>query len=198
MSNGAAAALRIRIAVLLAILIALALGSFWVLQVMHNDSDAMLTKAPSTKPDYYVDNFVYVKMALDGAPRYSITGARMEHYPIDDSFKVDLPIIHSLDKAKPPMLLRSDRALIEDDNSKIHMHGHAFAERDPVGKSEKLTVNSEYLLLLPDDDEVTTDQPVTIKLGESTLNGVGMIANNATLKLELQSRVHGIYYAKPR
>jgi lipopolysaccharide export system protein LptC len=35
-------------------------------------------------------------------------------------------------------------------------------------------------------------------LGNSVLNGVGMLANNAELKLELHERVHGIYYATPR
>jgi len=30
------------------------------------------------------------------------------------------------------------------------------------------------------------------------VNGVGMIANNAEMTLELQSRVSGTYYAKPR
>jgi lipopolysaccharide export system protein LptC len=198
MSDGAAHSQRIRITVLLALLILLALGSFWVLQLMRNESDAAQTGAPSAKPDYFIDNFEYVKMALDGTARYSITGTRMQHYPIDDSFQVTLPVVRSLDRAKPPMLLRSDRARIEDDNSKIHMHGHAFAERDPVGPSEKLTVNSDYLLLLPDDDMVTTDQPVRIMLGDSILNGVGMIANNAEMTLELQSRVSGTYYAKPR
>jgi lipopolysaccharide export system protein LptC len=191
MSDGAAHSQRIRITVLLTLLILLALGSFWVLQLMRNESDASMTGAPSSKPDYFVVIFEYVKMALDGTARYSITGTRMQHYPIDDSFQVTLPVVRSLDRAKPPMLLRSDRARIEDDNSKIHMHGHAFAERDPVGPSEKLTVNSDYLLLLPDDDMVTTDQPVRIRLGDSILNGVGMIANNAEITLELQRRVRG-------
>jgi lipopolysaccharide export system protein LptC len=196
--SGAATAMRIRLAVLLTILIAMALGSFWVLQAMLNNNAATRPAVASQKADYYVENFVYVKMALNGAARYSITGKRMEHYPINDSFKVQLPFIRNLDQAKPPMLLRSDRAFIEDDNSKIHMYGNAYAERDPVGKSQKLTVNSEYLLLLPDDDEVTSDQPVKIMLGNSVLNGVGMLANNAELKLELHERVHGIYYATPR
>ena len=200
MSNGssAATAMRIRIAVLLTILIALALGSLWALQIMRNNNESTAAPVVSQKPDYYVENFVYVKMSLAGTARYSIAGKRMEHYPINDSFKVQMPFIRNLDTAKPPMILRSDRALIEDDNSKIHMYGNAFAERDPVGKSQKLTVNSEYLLLLPDDDEVTSDQPVKIMLGNSVLTGVGMLANNAELKLELHNRVHGIYYATPR
>ena len=200
-TNGATAqarSMRIQIAVLLVVMIVAALGSFWVLQVMQTGSHDEAHAVASGKSDYYVDNFVYVKMALDGQPRYSITGKRMEHYPINDSFKVQTPFIRSLDKAKPPMLLRSDRALIEDDNSKIHMYGNAYAERDPSGKSPRLTVNSEYLLLLPDDDQVTSDQPVKIMLGDSVLTGVGMVASNAELKLQLQDRVHGIYYAKPR
>jgi lipopolysaccharide export system protein LptC len=198
MIDPAAASWRIRTAMLLAVLIAAALGSFWVLQIMHTQNNAVQDQPLSRKPDYYVDNFVYVKMALDGTPRYSITGKRMEHFPINDSFTVDTPFIRSLDKTKPPMLLRSDRALIEDNNSKIHMRGHAFAERDPTARSQKLTVNSEYLLLLPDDDEVTSDQPVKIMLGESVLNGVGMVANNAKLTLDLHSRVNGTYYANPK
>jgi lipopolysaccharide export system protein LptC len=197
-ADAAARSMRIQIAVLLAVMILLALGSFWVLQAMRSGSSSDEHAIASGKADYYVDNFVYVKMALDGSARYSITGKRMEHYPINDSFKVQTPFIRSLDKAKPPMLLRSDRALIEDNNSKIHMYGNAYAERDPTGKSQKLTVNSEYLLLLPDDDEVTSDQPVKIMLGDSVMTGVGMLANNAELKLQLQNRVHGIYYAKPR
>ncbi|HEY4316347.1 MAG TPA: LPS export ABC transporter periplasmic protein LptC [Herbaspirillum sp.] len=193
-----ARSMRIQIALLLAAMIVLALGSFWVLQAMRAGTGSESQEITSGKADYYVDNFVYVKMALDGSPRYSISGKRMEHYPINDSFKAQAPFIRSLDKSRPPMLLRSDRALIEDNNSKIHMYGNAYAERDPTGKSAKLTVNSEYLLLLPDDDKVTSDQPVKIMLGESVLNGVGMVASNAELKLELQNRVHGIYYAKPR
>jgi lipopolysaccharide export system protein LptC len=189
--------MRIQIVVLLAVLIALALGSFWVLQVMRSGNASGPDDAVSAKADYYVDNFVYVKMALDGSARYSIAGKRMEHYPINDSFKVQTPLIHNLDKAKPPMLLRSDRALIEDNNSKIHMYGNAYAQRDPTAKSQKLTVSSEYLLLLPDDDKVTSDKPVRITLGDSVLDGTGMVASNAELKLELQNRVHGIYYAKP-
>ena len=196
--NAAARSMRIQLAVILAVLIALAFGSFWVLQVLRSGNTVSTNEKPSQKADYYVDNFVYVKMALDGSARYSITGKRMEHYPIDDSFKVQSPFIRSLDQAKPPMLLRSDRALIEDDNSKIHMYGDAFAQRDATAKSQKLTVNSEYLLLLPDDDEVTSDQPVRIMLGDSVLNGVGMVANNAKLSLKMDERVHGTYYAKPR
>lgn len=196
-ASAQARAMRIQIALLLAVMIVAALGSFWVYQAMRTGTTDEAHAIASGKSDYYVDNFVYVKMALNGQPSYSITGKRMEHYPINDSFKVQTPFIRSLDKAKPPMQLSSDRAYIEDNNSKIHMYGNAYAERDPTGKSAKLTVNSEYLLLLPDDDQVTTDKPVKIMLGDSVLTGVGMVASNAELKLQLQDRVHGIYYAKP-
>lgn len=190
--------MKLRLLITAVLLLVLALGSFWALQAMRSDTDAMLAAAHNDKPDYYLDHFTYVKMAIDGNPRYSITGKRMEHYPANDSFRVDFPVIHSLDASRPPMLLRSDRAVIEDDNSKIHMYGNALAERDARGSKQQLSVKSEYLLLLPDDDIVSTDLPAQITLGKSTLNGVGMLANNATLQLTLRSRVNGIYYAPPR
>ena len=200
MSNhsGERAAQRIRLAIVVVVLAALALASFWVLQVMRSNSDGALAARPSSKPDYYVEKFSYVKMSETGLPRYDITGARMVHFPADDSFEVTLPVITTLSEEKAPMTLRSQRARIEDDNTKIHMYGDVNGNRAATVKSENMHLKTEYLLLLPDDDIAKTDKPVEITMGTSIMTGTGMIANDATQEFQLLHNVRGTYQPRPR
>ncbi|MFX5785438.1 LPS export ABC transporter periplasmic protein LptC, partial [Acinetobacter baumannii] len=57
---------------------------------------------------------------------------------------------------------------------------------------------SEYLLLLPDDEIVKTDKPVAMTMGTTRLNGVGMVANNATQVVQLFGNVRGYYEPTPK
>ncbi len=200
MSNqgGERAAQRIRFTIIVVVLTALALGSFWILQTVMRSGDDTVAARPSTKPDYYVEKFSYVKMAETGLPRYDITGDRMVHFPTDDSFEVTMPVVTSLDKAKPPMTLRSKRARIEDNNSKIHMYDDVHADRAALGASQDMHLTTNYLLMLPDDDIARTDKPVVITMGESIMTGTGMIMNNATQEFQLLNNVRGTYQPRPK
>lgn len=200
MSNhgGERAAQRIRLIVIVVVLSALALASFWVIQVMQRNIDDSLAARPRSKPDYYVEQFNYVKMSITGEPRYDITGTKMVHFPANDSFEVTLPVITSLTKEKAPMTLRSQRATIEDDNSKIHMFGDVKGDRSATAKSEDMHLRTEYLLLLPDDDIAKTDKPVELTMGTSIMTGTGMIANNAIQEFQLLHNVRGTYQPRPR
>lgn len=200
MSNhsGERAARRIRLIILVVVLAALALASFWVLQVLQHNNDGPASARPPSKPDYFVEKFSYVKMDEAGQPRYDITGAKMLHFPTDDSFEVTLPVITTLTQDKAPMTLRSQRARIEDDNSKIHMYGDVNGDRAATAKSENMHLKTEYLLLLPDDDIARTDQHVEITMGASVMTGTGMIANNATQEFQLLHNVRGTYQPRRR
>lgn len=200
MSNrsGERAADRIRLGVILVVLVALALGSFWVLQAMRANGDKELAARPRTKPDYYLENFNYVKLGPTGLPRYDVAGVKMVHFPADDSFEITKPVVHSLDLAKPPMELYSDTARVTDDQTQIHMYGNANAIRGAANGRDPMHLVSQYLLLLPDEEIVKTDKPVAMTMGTTTLNGVGMLANNATQVVQLFGNVRGHYEPVPK
>jgi len=166
-------------------------------QVMHRDTDELLPKPTRVEPDYYVETFNYVQMSPTGQPRYNISGDLLTHNPVDDSFDIQKPIVHSLDKEKPPMNLRADRGKVEDDNSKVHLYGDVNADRPKTAMADNFHLKSEYLLLLPDDDVMQTDLPAEITLGQSKLNGTGMYFNNSTRVLKMFSKVHGVFPPKP-
>ncbi len=178
---------------LLAVGTLLAAGSFWLLEVTRRDDNNAAQQDPRTEPDYYADDFRYTKVAPNGRAEYVVEGKKLVHTPVDDISHVDLPVVYSYSKDRPPMTLRSDRARINGDRSEVHLHGQVRLERPQARGSETMTVNADYMLVLPDKDIVKTDRPVHITLGNSTLDGVGMVADSRQQQVSLLSRVNGTY-----
>jgi lipopolysaccharide export system protein LptC len=167
----------------------LALGSFWLLQVMRKPDSGGGPTVVRTDPDYYVDNFNFVRLSKTGEAQYNISGRRMVHNPADDTHVVQAPVINSLSKGRPPMTARAERAVIEPGGVKIHMYEQVRIDRPKTPQADNFHLESDYLMVLPDEDIMRTDKPVRLTLGASTLNGAGMVANNATGELSLASRV---------
>lgn len=187
------AAVRFRLSIVLALGAALALGSFWVLEVMHKSVNDSLPDLPRNEPDYYVEKFNMVRMSETGQAQYNISGMRLTHNPADDTAAIKLPVVNNLSRDRPPMTSVAERAMVDRNNSKIHMYDNVNIDRPATAASEHFHLKSDYLLILPDDDVMQTDGPVEITLGRSKLTGTGMLANNATRQLRLTSNVHATY-----
>lgn len=180
---------RFSMAPMLLLVTLMALGSFWLLQIMRSPDNSAGPAAARTDPDYYVDNFNFVRLSANGEAQYNIAGKRMVHNPTDDTHMIDLPVINSLSRERPPMTARSERAIVEPGGVKIHMYDNVRIDRPKTPQAENFHLESDYLMVLPDEDIMRTDKPVRLTLGDSTLNGAGMVANNATGELSLASRV---------
>jgi lipopolysaccharide export system protein LptC len=194
MSNGRPTN-RLRLGVIIALLVTLALGSFWVLEVQRRSMSDTFSVLPKNEPDYTVEKFNFVRMAKTGEARYNISGMKLTHYPDNDSFEIEHPLLNSLTKNQSPMSMRAERAIVDNVANRVHMYRDVQVDRPASGTSEHFHLNSEYLMLLPDDDIMQTDKPVDITFGSSKLTGVGMFANNATREFRLSGNVHGTYQA---
>jgi lipopolysaccharide export system protein LptC len=178
---------------LLAFCAALALGSFWALEVMRKSGDEDMPESGRNRPDYFVDQFSYTRMSETGAAQYNISGKKLIHNPADDTNQIALPVVKSLGTDRPPMTMRADRAVVDRNSSKVHLYDNVLLERAATRDSPAFRLMSSYLLILPDDDEMRTDKLVEMTLGKSKLSGTGMVANNATRRFSLASNVHGTY-----
>jgi lipopolysaccharide export system protein LptC len=174
---------------LLILAVVLALGSFWLLEIMRKSSKDSSPAVARVDPDYFVENFNFVRLSAAGEAQYNISGKRMVHNPANDTHTVELPVINSLSRERPPMTARAERALIEPDGSQVHMYDQVRIDRPKTPTSNLFHMESDYLLVLPNEDIMRTDKPVRMTLGESQLNGTGMVANNATGEVQLASRV---------
>lgn len=197
MSN-AIPARRWRLLPLLAGATALALGSFWLNQLMQRKLEESLPAAPRSTPDYYVEKFSLAKMSSSGQARYIISGALLTHHPQDDSHFIEQPVLHSLDSTRAPMVLRANRAKVEDNNSKVHMLGDVSVDRPASAGAQSFHLDTQYLLVLPDENIMQSKLPVTLRLGLSTVTGVGMIANQATRQLQVLHQARVTYHTPAR
>jgi lipopolysaccharide export system protein LptC len=171
----------------------LAAGSFWLLEVARRGDTTGAQQEQRTEPDYFAEDFRYTKVALNGQAEYVVEGKKLVHTPADDVSHVERPVVYSYSKERPAMTLRSDTARINGDHSEVHLHGKVHLDRPQARGNETMTVDSEYMLVLTNKDIVKTDRPVHITLGKSTLDGVGMVADNRQQQVSLLSRVNGTY-----
>lgn len=179
-------------------LIVLALGSFWLLEVMRRSASDFFPATQRSEPDFYVENFNYVKIAKSGKAEYHFSGDRLTHNPVDDSYDIVHPVVRNLGEQLTPTVIRSERAHVSNDNSQVHMYDNVHFDREASATSEPMHLESDYILLLPNEDVMKTHRPVVINVGDSILSGTGMHANNATRQYQLLSDVHGTYQVPPR
>lgn len=184
---------RFRLTVVIVLSVVITLGSFWILEVMRRGIIDSTPDSPRSEPDFYVENFNFVRMAQSGEAQYLISGKRLIHNPVNDSYEVEMPVVNSLSKQRPPMSIRAKRAMIEGDYTKVHLYNDVEIDRPATPTAQHFQLRSEYLLLLPDEDVMTSDLPVDMTLGTSRLKGIGMYANNATRELRLSNNVHATY-----
>ena len=187
-----------RIVILVVLAASLALGSLWLVEVMRRQTEDAMPAAARTDPDFYVEKFNFVRMDKNGAARYNVTGSEMHHYPGDDSYLIQNPVMHSYGVDRPPMVSSSKRATIQNNNTEVHMYDDVHIDRPASATAQHFQLKTSYLLLLPDEDIMKTPKPVTLQLGGSTLNGVGMVANNATGEFKLSGDVKGMYQPAAR
>lgn len=188
-----AASQRVRLAGIIAVLLAAALGSFWILEVLRQDQRNVVPALGKDQPDYSVEKFNFVRMSKTGQARYNISGSRLTHYPQDDTFSIEQPLLHNLADGQAPMTLHAERAKIDHAKNEIHLLRNVQVDRPASPNGEAFRMRTDYLLVLPDEDLLKTDRPVEISLGRSQLSSVGMVANNLTRELQLTSRVRGSF-----
>lgn len=184
---------RVPALVLLGAVTLLAAGSFWLLQLSQQSTVNTSSQSERTEPDYFVENFTYSKVDASGRVEYVVEGAKMTHYPADKHSVIDKPVVRNFSPDRPPTTVRAETANINGDHTEVKLIDNVILERAQARGDEPLTVTSDYMLVLPKKDIVTTDRRVDIRVGSMRLSGTGMLANNATRQLTLESKVNGIY-----
>jgi lipopolysaccharide export system protein LptC len=173
-----------------------AFGSFWLLQAVTDSGRDARLGARGNEPDYIIDNFSFVRMSETGQPRYVVSGARLTHRPVDDISYVDQPVVQGMTVDHPRMTMHADRARILHEKDQVDLIGNVNVSRPAMGAAKPLTIKTQELTVLPDEELMKTDLPVEMTLGSATVRGTGLVANNATQQVHLAT--HGQIIYPPR
>jgi lipopolysaccharide export system protein LptC len=166
-----------------------AFGSFWLLQVV-TEQDRSIAVGKSNEPDYIIDNFSFVRMGKSGQPKYVVSGNRLTHRPIEDISYVDKPVVQGMTTEHPRMTMHADRARILHEQDQVELIGNVDVERPATGTTKALSIKTQQLTVLPDEEIMKTDLPVEMRLGAAIVRGTGMVANNATQQVHLARQSH--------
>lgn len=167
--------------------LALALGSFYIVQLMNVADMEALSDAQRGEPDYIVEKFSAVRMNPDGKPRYIVAGDKLSHLPLTDSSTVEKPLVQSFAEDKPPMFITSDTAKLDHINNTVELLGNVDIRRAGSGNARPMTMDTEALTIFADTDQMRTSHPVEMSSGGSVFRGSSMTANNATRQITLHN-----------
>lgn len=191
---------RIRVWLGVALLGLVMLGSFWVYEVMRRQSeDEASNSKDRSEPDYYVEQFNFVRLSQSKQTNYRVTGEKLIHYPKVDEFEIVQPRIVGIDQEKNPMTIRADRAIVkqkvqETPRSKaedqIHLRGNVHVERVNSKLGSSLTMITTALTLFPDTERMRTAEAITLTTPRANLTAIGMEADNSSQKIRLLSKVN--------
>lgn len=184
---------RIAAGISLLLLAALGLFTFYLAQVADRDQ-ASRTEKPvvGTDPDYFVERMALLTMNERGEPAYRLEAGTLQHYPADDIAAFESPVMVSLDPSRPRVTITAARGKLLRGGEEAHLEGDVVLTRGATEGSAPMKAETDFAIVLPDEDIVRTDRPVTVIQGGSSLAGVGMELNNRTRQLRVDSRVKAV------
>jgi lipopolysaccharide export system protein LptC len=144
-------------------------------------------------PDYIVDNFTATTLDEQGKIRFVMSAKKMSHYPDDDTTQLESPRLESFDAEHPPMRMTALNGEISSKGDEVFLRNEVVIIRPAYANKSELTINTNYLHILPNEDMVNTDQPVTMVDASTTLNAVGMELDNKARTITFLSRVKSVY-----
>jgi lipopolysaccharide export system protein LptC len=179
---------RWQLTLILMVGVFVAVGSFWLVQVVNQAGGETQADRFRNEPDYIIDRFSLVRMNKQGQPSYIISGDKLTHHPTDDSSDIDKPFVHSLAGEQPSMNIHADTAHVDQGNTRVKLNGNVDVVRPATDKTQAMRMQTPTLTVFPDEERMETEAPVDLHLGSSTAKGTGMQFNNATRQVQLGGR----------
>ncbi len=140
-------------------------------------------------PDGIMDNFHATTMNPQGVPHMLMSAARLRHYPDHDTTELDMPSVTLLSSEHPPVHIQGKYGNISSNGDEVVFHDNVGVLREAVGSQSAMTLNTEYLRILPNKDFASSDRAVTMVNAANTVHAVGMEMDNKARTLKLLSNV---------
>jgi lipopolysaccharide export system protein LptC len=163
-------------------------ATYWLNQQVQPES----AKPDSKKrhdPDAIIENFTATKLNEQGAPNFIMAATKLLHYPDDDSTSLEVPHITMLSPGQPTIYAVARNGAISSKGDVVLLHDDVEVLREASPKQSGLTLQTDYLNIIPDQSLANTDRVVTIVDAHNIVRATGMEMNNKTRTLKLLSQV---------
>ena len=144
-------------------------------------------------PDYIVESLSAIRMNGAGTASYTLSAAKMVHYPEGDTTLLTTPKFVSHGAANAPVTIVASEAVVSANGQHVYFQDDVLVTRAAYGANSELTVRTAFLHVIPDENIAKTDRTVTITDEATKVTAEGFELNNETRVIKLLSNVRGIY-----
>jgi lipopolysaccharide export system protein LptC len=144
-------------------------------------------------PDYIVEKLSGSLMGEAGAATYTLSAAKMAHYPDDDSTLLMAPKFVSYGSPKAPVTITASEAVVSSNGEHVYFQDDVRVTRAAYADYSELVMRTTFLHLVPDQHLARTDRSVTITDVSGTVTAEGLEMNGESRIIKLLSKVRGIY-----
>lgn len=147
--------------------------------------------------DYRMNDFTSTRTDRNGNPRHVLSAAELAHYPDDDSTYLVRPRFTQYAARKPYTQIHGQRGQVSRDGENVYFMDNVQVERGATPGRGKMTVLTDYLHLIPEQEMAITDRPVSILQEPRTvIRATGMEYNKKLRTVKLFNRVR-VHYERP-
>ena len=181
----------------LVMMVALALGTYWLQRNTPVFSTAEAVKEVRHTTDYFMRNFSVKNFDDAGLLKSQVMGAEARHYPDTDTLEIDQGRIRSIDVEGRLTTSTANRVLSNGDGSELQLIGNARivreASRDAAGQDTPgMQFSGEFLHIFLNDERVKSHKPVVLTRGKDQFSGDTLVYDNLTGVADLKGRVKGV------
>ncbi len=170
----------------------LAALTFWLDRFAQGPARDLL--GPSRHdPDYIVEKLSGVRMGESGAASYSLSAAKMVHYPDDDTTLLTSPSFVSYESSNATVTITASEGVVSTKGDHVYFQDDVRVTRAALAGTSELVMRTSFLHVVPDHHIAMTDRSVTLSDDANTVTAVGLEMNNATRVIKLLSNVRGTY-----
>ena len=168
----------------------LALITFWIEQTVKLQAPK-LDGSTRHDVDYFLENFVTTKTDSKGNLRNVLASVEMRHYLDNDSTELVRPRFTQYGENKPYTQIEGQKGYVSAKGNIVEFKGNVIITRQAYAERSEMRVLTDYIKIFPDDEQVTTDKPVTIIQGGTKVLANGMTYNKKTEDLTLSGGESG-------
>ena len=180
----------------IALLSIFAIMTAWINHVVQ-PTKPKLDGSSRHDPDYIMSNFVTTQTDINGDLRYKLASVEMKHFPDDDTTNLQQPRYTQFSANKPYTQVEALRGHVSSNGDQVQLIDNVKITRQAFAEKGEMTIDTNYLNVLPNEDLARTDSPVIIRQAPKTIiyaTGMTYEKKNHTVTLLNKVRAH---YERP-
>lgn len=145
------------------------------------------------RPDAFMENVVATIINKEGDPSLKVEAPKMVHYTDNDTTDIETPHITMYRQSPEPWHINSNYAKATQGLDQIYFWDNVVIHHMSDIANPTTTMTTTTLTVFPDKQIAQTKDNVTLIQPDTTIHGLGMLANLNEGTVQLLSQARGEY-----